>query len=251
MNKQKFQVRPLPPAGIPAVALGAGASIAGSLAFLAGGFLLAAVCAFLIGSGILLYFLFVEGRSSAVPGTPPPEVLPDDAPIPADRIDALTGLANENGLYAWFSEKGARLAADGKGIVVLSADLADFEQVERSRGKEIAEAVLKEVAKRVASCTGSDGIAARTSGDEFAAVATVVPAHSSEIAAEQAGKLAEMLQRPVELPTGVVWIGGSVGAASGSPLEGTAVLERAREALKKAKRLGRGHYVVDNSQKQD
>jgi len=251
MNKQKFQVRPLPPAGILAVTLGTGASIAGSLAFLAGGLVLAAVCAFLIGSGALLYYLFIEGRSSVIPGTPLVEVLPDDAPIPADRIDALTGLANENGLYAWFSEKGARLAADGKGIVVLSADLADFEQVERSRGKEIAEAVLKEVAKRVASCTGSDGIAARTSGDEFAAVATVVPAHSSEVAAEQAGKLAEMLQRPVELPTGVVWIGGSVGAASGSPLEGAAVLERAREALKKAKRLGRGHYVVDNSQKPD
>lgn len=253
MNKHKFQVRPLAPAGILAVALGAGASMAGSLAFLAGGFVLAAVCALLIGSGTLLYFLFIEGRpATAIPANPSVDTVPDDdAPIPADRIDALTGLANENGLFAWFSEKGARFAADGKGIVVLSADLADFDQVERSRGKEIAEAVLKEVAQRVASCTGADGIAARTSGDEFAAVATVVPAHSAELAAEQAGKLAEMLQRPVELSTGVVWIGGSVGAASGSPLEGPAVLERAREALKKAKRLGRGHYVVDNTPKHD
>ncbi len=252
MNKPKMQIRQLKPADITMIALGTGASLVGSIAFLVGGFALAAVCAALIGTGSLVYVLFIQGdkTAAAAPAFSPVEDVPDDAPIPADRIDALTGLANENGLFAWFSEKGAKLAADGKGIVVLSADLADFDQVERSRGKEIAEAVLKEVAKRVASCTGTDGIAARTSGDEFAAVATVVPAHSAEMAAEQAGKLAEMLQRPVELASGVVWIGGSVGAASGSPLEGTAVLDRAREALKKAKRLGRGHYVVDNAAKQ-
>ncbi len=251
MNKERIQIRPLKSTDISIIFLGMGASLAGSFAFFAGGFGLAVASAVLIGSICLVFFLFMSGNKklAAVPGVFTVETVPVQTLIPADRIDDLTGLANENGLFAWFSEKGAKLAADGKGIVVLAADLADFDQVERSRGKETAESVLKEVAKRVASCTGEDGIAARTSGDEFAAVATVVPSHSAELAAEQAGKLAEMLQRPVELPTGVIWIGGSVGAAYGSPLEGAAVLERAREALKKAKRLGRGHYVVDNTPK--
>ena len=164
--------------------------------------------------------------------------------ISPDRLDPLTGLANENGLMAWLSEKGARIAADGKGIIVVTADLEDFDKIEQTHGKEVSDAVLIEVARRVATCTGSEGIAARTNGDEFAAIATVVPANYAEYAAEQAGKLAELIQRPVELPAGVVWIGGSVGAAAGPVSEGDVILENAREALKKAKRLGRGHYVV-------
>jgi diguanylate cyclase (GGDEF)-like protein len=164
--------------------------------------------------------------------------------ISPDRLDPLTGLANENGLMAWLSEKGARIAADGKGIIVVTADLEDFEKIEQTHGKEVSDAVLIEVARRVATCTGSEGIAARTNGDEFAAIATVVPANYAEYAAEQAGKLAELIQRPVELPAGVVWIGGSVGAAAGPVFDGGVILENAREALKKAKRLGRGHYVV-------
>ncbi len=165
--------------------------------------------------------------------------------VPADRLDALTGLANINGLNAWFAEKSARLASDNKAIIVLTADLANFDQLVKTKGIEEANSVLKEAAKRVSSFTGEDGVAARIEGDEFAAIATVVPSRSLELAAEQAGKLTEMLQRPVELPTGVVWIGGSVGAATGNPQDGLVIFEKAKAALKKAKQLGRGHYFVD------
>jgi diguanylate cyclase (GGDEF)-like protein len=166
--------------------------------------------------------------------------------LPPDRLDALTGLANMNGLYAWFEENAANLARDKKAIIVMAADLANFDELQRSRGEELANAVLKEAAKRVGTFIGDNGIAARIDGEEFAAIATIVPSRSLEFAAEQAGKLAEMLQRPVELPTGVIWIGGSVGVATGSPLKGPAVFERSRIALKKAKQIGRGHYFVDS-----
>jgi diguanylate cyclase (GGDEF)-like protein len=165
--------------------------------------------------------------------------------IAADRIDELTGLANMNGLNAWFQEKSRRLVEDKKSIVILAADLANYNQLLQSRGLEQTNTILREAAKRVSSFTGEDGIAARTDGDEFAAIATVVPNHALEVAVEQAGKMAEMLQRPIEMPTGIIWIGGSVGAATGSPLEGAAILERARQALKRAKKIGKGHYVVD------
>jgi diguanylate cyclase (GGDEF)-like protein len=165
--------------------------------------------------------------------------------ISPDRLDALTGLANMNGLNAWFSEKAGRLAQDNKAIIVLAADLADFDQLIKARGEAKANAVIQEVARRVLPFAGEDGIAARIEGDEFAAIATVVPNHSHELAAEMAGKLTEMIQRPVELPDGVVWIGGSVGAATGNPMEGLAVFEKAKKALQKAKQMGRGHYFVD------
>jgi diguanylate cyclase (GGDEF)-like protein len=162
-----------------------------------------------------------------------------------DRIDELTQLANLNGLNAWFAERRGRLEEDNKAIVVLTADLTGFDQLVQSRGREQADSIIKETAKRVSSLTGKDGIAARIDGDEFAAIATVAPDESLEYAAEQAGKLAEMLQRPVELSIGVIWIGGSVGAATGKPKDSAEIFERSRNALKRAKKMGRGQYYVD------
>ncbi len=174
-----------------------------------------------------------------------PAAPPAEKPIPADRIDPLTGLPNTNGLLAWFAEKGPRLAADGKGIVVIVARLDDFQPLIAARGQGVADAVLVEVAARVTMVAGDDGIAARTDGEEFASVVAVVPDRSAAVAKERAGHLLDMIGRPVEHPTGIVWIGGSVGAAMGSPLDGEATLERARRALSQAVRLGRGQCVVD------
>jgi diguanylate cyclase (GGDEF)-like protein len=219
--------------------------IAGSVAATAGGAPLALVAAALVAVAAFACFRFI-GEKTSVPinSSAPVPSAPVVADIPPDRIDPLTGLANENGLMAWFTERAERIRADGKGIIVLVADLADFDRLEQSRGKKTADAILVEVAGRVATCTGTDGIAARTGGDEFAAIATIVPDKSEEVAAEQAGKLADLIQRPVELPSGVVWIGGSVGASFGAVSDGPAILEQARKALSRAKVLGLGHYVV-------
>lgn len=240
MNNKYLPGLPLGSVRITVIMVAVGSCIAGSIAALLGGIPAAAVTAVALG---LLGAAAFTAVDKFVKRDMPAAVISAKG-IPSDRIDELTGLANENGLMAWFAEKGGRIASDGKGIIVLTADLADFSAVEKTYGREIAEAVIKEVASRVATCTGADGIAARTSGQEFAAIATVVPLHSAEAAAEQAGKLTELIQRPVELPTGVVWIGGSVGAADGKVTDGPGVLARAREALAKAQRLGRGHFVV-------
>lgn len=245
LDNAKFSV------GLKTAGLVSASCLIGVAASLSGGIFPGIVAVVFVGA-IALAWPFVAHlfRKQAEPEIVPATPVPAASEIPPDRIDTLTGLANENGLMAWFAEKGTRIAADGKGIIVLSADLAEFDQIERSRGKQIAEAVLIEVAGRVKTCTGSDGIAARTSGDEFAAIASVVPNNSAEVAEEHAGKLADLIQRPVELPSGVVWISGSVGAAFGAVSEGTAVLANAREALVKAKRLGRGHYVVHKPEQQ-
>ncbi len=169
---------------------------------------------------------------------------PAEDSVSPDRIDPVTGLANQNGLMAWFGEKGARTEHDGKGIIVVAADLHGFEEIARQRGTSVSDSVLVELARRVSSCVGSDGIAARIEGGEFAAIATVVPNAFEEFAATQAGKLAELMQRPVELPSGVVWVGGSVGAAGGPVNEGKKTFANAKKALQDAKKIGIGHYVV-------
>lgn len=164
--------------------------------------------------------------------------------IPPDRIDPVTGLANTNGLMAWFAERGKKLAENNRALMVLAADLANYQDLVRSRGQNQADAILKEVASRIATFAGAEGIAARTGSNEFAVVATMLPRDSLELVAEQAGKLTEVLQRPIEYAGSVIWIGGSVGAARGGALEGPAILEKARGALQEAKKEGAGHYVV-------
>lgn len=166
------------------------------------------------------------------------------AAIPEDRVDALTGLANANGLAAWFAEKAERMARDGSGIYVLLADLQSIGDIERQRGKETADAVVIEIAARVSTFTGKNGIAARTGGNEFVAVAAVAPADARAIAEEQAGSLAETITRPVELKGQTLWIGGSVGAAFGPAADHPKIMEAARGSLLKASRLGPGRYVL-------
>ncbi len=229
------------------ISLAVAALAGGAATLLAGipGGLCAVLLAALAGFGWQMLKTLLKGKQAQNAVTE--ETVSGPKEVPPDRLDALTGLANLNGLNAWFAEKTAKLAADNKAIIVMAADLANFDQLVKTKGIDQANSVLKEAAKRVSSFTGDDGIAARIDGDEFAAIATVVPSHSLELAAEQAGKLTEMLQRPVELPTGVVWIGGSVGAATGSPLDGIAIFEKAKAALKKAKQMGRGHYYVDGA----
>lgn len=232
------------------ILLGVGASLAGSLSMRFGGFIISGVTAIIIG---LLSFLILrrKSQSSLNHGEPTENPLQSISTIPDDRVDQLTGLANENGLMAWFLEKSSQKEAAGQAILILTADLADFAQVEKTYGKNVADAVLIEIAKRITQCTGHDGIAARTLQEGFAAIASIVPSTEENVAAKQAGKLAELIQRPVELATGVVWIGGFVGAATGSVKDGQTVLQNARKALKQAKIQGRGHYKVYNADKQE
>ncbi len=225
------------------VGMAAAAALVGAAGGIAAGFVGMAVSAGLVGA-IAATALFLipslGNKKQATAEAPAPEPIA----LTGDRIDELTGLANENGMLAWFRERAKRIAEDGRGIIVLSADLADFERIEKSYGKKISDQVLVEVARRVATCSGADGIAARTGGDDFAAVATIVPQKTEEATEEAAGKLAELLQRPVELPGNVIWIGGSVGASYGEIGQANEILAEARIALKRASRLGRGHYIL-------
>jgi diguanylate cyclase (GGDEF)-like protein len=222
-----------------------GGALIGGIATLLGGF--AGLCiGLVVTAGIMAALLVYEAWDTQKKLQRIQQIKePKAEGIPEDRTDKLTGLANENGLKAWFIEKTGRILEDNKAIMVISADLANYSQLVATRGQEQADAILKEAARRIASFTGSDGIAARTGTDEFAVIASVLPTQNIELVSDTAGKLTEMLQRPIEMPTGVVWIGGSVEAAMGKPNEAQQTLERARQALKRSKQLDVGHFYVD------
>lgn len=214
-----------------------GAMAAGVPGALGGVVLAGAVLVALVRLGVLV----LKATARPAPGV----TMARNEQIPSDRVDELTGLANANGLSAWLAEKAGLLAQEGKSIIVMSADLDNFEELEKRYGKAVSDTVLVEVAKRVATFAGSDGIAARTGDDDFAAIATVVPARALEVTEERAGQLVETLCRPVELGSQTIWIGGAVGAAVGKPSEGADTLKRARAAIIEARRQGRGRFHVD------
>ncbi len=228
--------------------VGTGAfALAGMVGAIAGILLVGVAAAFLIPA-LRPRGMAVEApppENAIVAAVEPASVVEAPPPVPEDRIDELTGLSNENGLKAWFAEHMPHLVEEKRSLVVLSASIEGFDAIVRSRGKAISDKVLIEVAHRIAGFAGEEGIAARTGGGEFASKVAVVAEHSIEYASEMAAKMAEVLQRPVELAEGVIWIGACVGAAAGPASEGLGVLARARAALAKAKQVGLGHYVVD------
>lgn len=215
-----------------------------------GGWIGGLAAVLLAGALTLLVLPFLRRAPAAAPAAPAPEPgneEPEPLELPPDRIDQLTGLANENGLRAWFAERLPRLVENGRSIVALSASLEGLDAIIAGRGQAVADKVLIEVAKRISVFAGKEGIAARPGGGIFASEIAVVPEHSADFASDTAAKLAELLQRPVELPEAVIWIGGCVGAAAGPAAEGIGVLERSKAALAKAKQIGLGHFVVDAS----
>ncbi len=88
------------------------------------------------------------------------------------RTDVLTGLLNRRGLSAALQQALDRRANDGSNLLaVYLLDLDSFKPVNDEHGHETGDALLEQVARRVASMTRSDDIVARLGGDEFVVVA--------------------------------------------------------------------------------
>jgi diguanylate cyclase (GGDEF)-like protein len=158
--------------------------------------------------------------------------------------DPLTGLANRT---RFVGELEAALAGDGPGgavaggVGVLFCDLDDFKSVNDGLGHGAGDALLADVAGRLADAVAGDGLLARLGGDEFAVLVRAAPGDDVE---DVAGTLAERVTRVVQAPFAVgdrpVRVGISVGLAvvpaGEHPTAADAALSRADVAMYTAKR---------------
>jgi diguanylate cyclase (GGDEF)-like protein len=145
--------------------------------------------------------------------------------------DPLTGLANRTLLQ--------RHMAQFDKMMVMFIDLDGFKQINDSRGHEVGDAVLKNVARRLEAQLGESDLLARTGGDEF-----VVVCQSSQL--ELAQKLLNALEPPLEVGKHQFPISASIGI-SFTPQHSTDPerLQRyADAAMYAAKRRGRGQIQV-------
>lgn len=155
--------------------------------------------------------------------------------------DALTGLANRNGLMAHLDEVAYRM---GGQLGLLYIDLDGFKAVNDTLGHDVGDEVLRVAAHRLRTAVG-DGFVARLGGDEFVVVMGVA---SIEVAAAIGSRIIEAIEQP--MPTAA---GASVSASVGVTLaprdaDVHTVMKAADQSMYAAKRAGGGRIAAARPQ---
>ncbi|WP_347266459.1 diguanylate cyclase [Paracoccus sp. (in: a-proteobacteria)] len=167
--------------------------------------------------------------------------------------DALTGLYNRRYAMPRLQALAEEARQSQQRLAVIVLDIDRFKQVNDSHGHPAGDAVLGEVAARLASFLPEDALLARIGGEEFL---VALPGHGPGLARRVAEELRRaVMQAPVPLPPGSaepgVTVTISAGLAVGGPeacdqagLDPQALLALADRALLSAKSSGRNRIVI-------
>lgn len=154
----------------------------------------------------------------------------------AASTDPLTGLANRGALDRRLCD----LLAAKLRVAVLLIDLDGFKEINDTLGHPVGDAVLVEVASRIASTGGSFGLCARMGGDEFI---VLMEDTANPMDAYWLGEtLIDALEVAIEASGALVTISASVGIAcfGEDGVEAATLIGNADLALYRAKQEGRG-----------
>jgi diguanylate cyclase (GGDEF)-like protein len=157
------------------------------------------------------------------------------------RTDPLTELANRRHLH----ERCARLLThqDAAPVSLLMIDLDGFKVINDRHGHPVGDALLVEVATRLAATMRRDDLLGRLGGDEFAAI---LPRTTPLQARAVAQRMHTALAGPMVVAGHVIRIDASVGvSAAGRPGTHSATLFReADTAMYRAKRSRTGTAIA-------
>ena len=147
--------------------------------------------------------------------------------------DQLTGLANRRALMRDLLEYRRRPGQPGTLLVI---DLHGLAEINDARGREVGDAVLIEVGRRIRGLLSPDDVPARLGGDEFA----VLTGDGAVLAYALATRIVTALMEPYQLPGTIVEVHTSVGLAELSGgADSDEVLRHADLARSRARQLGR------------
>jgi len=160
--------------------------------------------------------------------------------------DPLTELANRRALMAYLDKRAnGRRGDDRTGIVLV--DLDGFKQVNTVHGHHGGDAALTAAARALTSAARDSDLVARLGGDEFAIVVPDADPAALLAVAERAIAAVGAASERLEL------LGTRLGASAGVALlpddaaDADALLATADEALRAAKRDGKGRVVTSGS----
>jgi len=158
------------------------------------------------------------------------------------HFDSLTGLANRFQMSQALEKILSSPHEANRACAVLLLDLDRFKQVNDTMGHPAGDALLKQVAQRLARAAGQAGQVGRRGGDEFE---VIVPGRIERKAVGHlAAEIIHALSQPYSIDGQRVIIGASVGIAL-APDDGQVSEELIRNAdlaLYAAKDLGRGRF---------
>lgn len=156
--------------------------------------------------------------------------------------DHLTGLPNRALVCARLDAALDGSPRDDASPVVLFVDLDGFKQVNDTLGHAAGDEVLGVVAERLLAHVRPGDLVGRLAGDEFVVVCETI---ATDLAADLAGRLLEVLSVPFELDLGEASIGASIGLAWSQPGDDPeALLHRADQAMYRAKHGGKGQVTI-------
>ena len=163
----------------------------------------------------------------------------EEAAVHRALHDPLTGLPNRD-LFADRLELAlARARRGAPRPAVLIADLDQFKLVNDSLGHQAGDELLRAVAPRLADAVRETDTVARFGGDEFVVLCDGVGSEAHAL--ELAQRLAAVLDEPVELASGPVYVSASFGVAfAARESDAGRLLRDADAALYRAKARGRG-----------
>lgn len=157
--------------------------------------------------------------------------------------DALTGLPNlqlGRDRLAMALSRGRR---NGMLTAVLFMDLDGFKQVNDSWGHDAGDVVLCETAERLFAAIRESDTVARIGGDEFLFIITDL--RGADTAAHIAGKIIELVSRPITVGDHIATVGASIGIAI-APKDGDEIeeiIKAADEAMYRVKNAGKNGYA--------
>ncbi len=159
--------------------------------------------------------------------------------------DALTGLYNRRYMEQHLHELFARMRVSGKPLCMVLGDIDKFKAINDMYGHAAGDEVLKMVAKRLAASLRSFDLVIRLGGEEFVCVLPDVDLASARIVAERLRL--SICSQPITVGEDAkpVNVSISIGLAEAGPQEtATSVLDRADQAMYRAKQSGRNRVEI-------
>ena len=158
------------------------------------------------------------------------------------NFDTLTALPNRHMFQDRLGQEMKKARRESALLALLFIDLDKFKQVNDTLGHDKGDALLVEVAARIAGCVRASDTLARLGGDEF----TVILAGLDQVASAErvAQDIIRALAEPFALGADAASVSASVGIAffpsdAGEPEE---LLRHADQAMYAAKSAGRSRY---------
>jgi diguanylate cyclase (GGDEF)-like protein len=156
--------------------------------------------------------------------------------------DALTGLPNRRYFDEYLGLLARRRRAEDR-IGVLMIDIDRFKRLNDTFGHGVGDHVLRDVAPAIAAAVRDDDVPARFGGEEFAVLLkNPTPAIAIEVGERVRRSVSQLDLRRMGVPGVSVSVGVAVAGESDEPLD--AIIDRADQALYRAKRAGRDKVVA-------